>query len=1209
LGKIPKSNVDTVAGQLVGLDKRLKSGGKVAESYNQKIKKIIDSTNGFTTALKTENRELAIGAARLAVSQHRIRNAAHAMDAAKAIFRDMFTVTGALNNALSIMVSRFGTMILLFGAIQQIRKLTQAMGEAAEEMDTNYNRVASIVVSSSMAVGDAMEELSYQVIDFGLRTGVSFDQTSNAIFFLASAGRSAEQIFHEFDDAMRLVLATSKDLTASQEELKISTETFAALMNVYGESISNIGTQAVTARRLSELMFEAFKTQQILLGEFAIGLQYAGTQAKLMDISIEELIASIAVLNTGMLKGSKAGTGYANALRDATQKADKLEEVFGISVKNIGKDFSFLETVVKGIRDRIDETGVTLELMQELFEVFNIRGARAVLTLAVQYDRATKLLGDFSHASEDLTAALDKVNNSLAAQKVRHENIKQVALSMFASVITGGLGYAKILKLMNNDSAVWLKALARASALILAFTGNILGLALAARAIVKNLIILNEFANAAKKSLTWSELTQDWVDLKNAMVNTYKTIQQLEKYADGYIGKLELAESVTSDSINEGLKDIERLSKSAHTSLDEYYDSLVKITESQVRLFSKTGTKLKFDLDTEILYRELELQFEILKHRFEGTTGTIDIDFEIDATDLNRLYSRLTRFNASIEKSGIDILSFTSFAQAYFRDLDVFMTVFNKDIQDAFTVIDASYGNMNKFGEVLKNLLYPKAEGLKAEDLLEGLAARLRKFDKKLKAEGVSDIRDLLGMGDKAKQATLLNEYLLIVQDFYSKDMAIIDKNEDERIKSMFETHKRMIKQEKEYFNQRRTLINNQRYEDFIKSGGRLDEVMSVSFLPAISKRAETALANTQKALLARVNREAAAILAENFQKRIDQSVQFGGEIINLEGKTAKEIVRLWVARFGEIDQFTKHERNELAAIIKDSEEFIRGIIVRDLSWEERDILERVGKAEKIIAEAEREILALKADPDITGSAEARMRFLQSEIDKITNEGFRDLISGAKNVQEEVDRRVKEAIRSMLEEMGLSLDQINDIMKKLSDESSENLIKMKRKFEDVAITANNLASILGDISNVMSDDTGAKKMVASLGLVSDSISDVTQSIGDMAEAWKKEELNAFQWVSSLTNIISSVVRTITSIIDVYRGPAGPSPLDQEFLSPETAGRLSPDYGQSRVVYNNNSLATSFQFLDVSQLTPHTQRSIAEGFADELAEILKSRGDI
>ena len=196
----------------------------------------------------------------------------------------------------------------------------------------------------------------------------------------------------------------------------------------------------------------------------------------------------------------------------------------------------------------------------------------------------------------------------------------------------------------------------------------------------------------------------------------------------------------------------------------------------------------------------------------------------------------------------------------------------------------------------------------------------------------------------------------------------------------------------------------------------------------------------------------------------------------------------------------------------------------------------------------------------------------------------------------------------MLKELVFTIDEINDMMDKLSKDASRDLKIMKKKFEDASIAANNFASILSDISSLMEDDDSSKKMVASLGFVSKAISGIVQELGDMSKAWKKGELDAFGAVASISGIIATIITAVSSIAGLDRDKQI-SPLQEEFLSPEQAGRLSPDYGQARVVYNNNSLATSFQFLDVSQLTPHTQRNIAEGFADELAEILKSRGDI
>lgn len=1208
LGKIPKSNVDTVATQLTGLDKRLKSGGKQAESFSKRIDRLIASTHGMSTALKVGNRDLAVQAARLAISQHRIRNVAHAMDAAKTIFRDMFSAVGFLNNALSIMVSRFGTMILLFGAIQQIRKLSQAMKEAALEMDTNFNRVASIVVSNTTSIGKAMEELSFRTISYATKSAASFDQISNTMFFLASAGRSAEQIMTEFADAQNLVIATSKDLVATQEELKVAVEVFSSLMNVYGESISNIGKEAVTAKRLSELMFEAFKTQQILLSEFAIGLQYAGTQAKLMDISIEELIASIAVLNTGMLKGSKAGTGYANALRDATQKAGKLEQVFGISVKNIGKDFSFLETVVKGIRDRIDETGVTLELMQELFQVFNIRGARAVLTLAVQYDRAIKLLKDFEGAEGDLAVALDKVTNSLKGQEVRYDNIKNVALVMFEQVITGGLGFGKVLRLINDDMELLLRPMAVASAFALGLGVTLAGMALIVRQLARMIIQLGMSMAALEKANPISKIIEEWKEWGRTVKDTYKWFDLLLQYAAGYEGEFNEILAERRAMSEEGQRDAIRLSDAAIESLLKYHSMLIKVIEDQERIFSKRGTELKFNFNTDLVYDEYLMQFEIIKQKILESDLWIEIPLGTSMSDeeFKRVINRLEQFAEGVDKINDPLISLSILAQGNLEIIHRYLKKYNEDIEDMFTILKFSEGSMEGFTKMINNLLYPGKKEDTAAALIEGLRERLRKFVIEARSAGISSIEDLVGLSVRDR-ATFLNKYVLILEEYFSKTRELHNKEGDQRVRDMIDTHNRMLKEEKTYFNNRKVLINEQRYEDFIKSGGRLDQVMSISFLPAISEQATKQLEVLNVETMDRINQTMADLLKVNFQKRIQQTSNFGGELINLEGKTAREIVRIWIERYGEIDQFTKHERNLLQQMIKDQEAKIKEIIKADLSAEERNLLSQAAQAAKIIDDEFREIKRLETlipSPEI----DARIKEIERHITTLTDEKYRDLILGQKRVNAEIERLTQDVIRKWLLGLGLTIDQVNDLMNKLTENASEMLDTMKRKFEDTAIIANNFSSILTDISDLMSDESGTKKMIASLAAISKAVSQITQEIGSMYKTWKLGELSMISIVGGATGILGAITAAISAIAAMRLEPKF-SPLQEEFLSPEQAGRLTPDYGQARVINNNNSLATSFQFLDVSQLTPHTQRQIAEGFVDELVEILKSRGDI
>ena len=287
-------------------------------------------------------------------------------------------------------------------------------------------------------MNQAMESLSINALNFAARYGTAINQISDTMFFLASAGRSTVQVNREFAEAQKLVIATAKDLTASLQDNKEVVEVYAGLMNIYRDANESVAQTQERAAHTAAILFEAFKTQQILISELAAGLQYSSAQAKAMGVSIEQLVATLAVLNTGMIKGSKAGTSLANAMRDTVKRADKLREVLDIDVTGIGKDFDFIGQVIKPIAAEIDRAGVSISLFTKLFEVYNIRATRAIIGLAVQYDKLTKLMGDFDHAQEDLKAALDTVTSSMKAQESRTQQLKTMLMGMIALALTGG---------------------------------------------------------------------------------------------------------------------------------------------------------------------------------------------------------------------------------------------------------------------------------------------------------------------------------------------------------------------------------------------------------------------------------------------------------------------------------------------------------------------------------------------------------------------------------------------------------------------------------------------------------------------------------------------------------------------------------------------------------------------------------------------------
>ncbi len=471
LGKIPPNQVGKVRQQLLGLNKQFKSMGGASK---QASRAIISDMDQAALAIKRGNRAAGIGSVRMLAMTQGFETASQAAKGFVIILRDMFTVVGFLNTAMSIMNSRFGTMIIIFGIVTIFRRLNSALKESAANFDTAARKLRGIVIPSYGDLGSALVDLNATMLSFTAKYGISIDQISDTMFFLASAGRSHAQILSEVVAVQKLVVATSKDMSTTMNDNKVIVETFVGILNQYGTAIKEGADATERATHLASVLFGVFKTEQILIGELAAGLAFAVNQARAMNISVEELIVTIASLNTSMIKGSKAGTSFTNMLRDIIDKQEVMEEKFGIILPNIAGGFSALETVIKPLVRIFAETANQTKFMADLNEVFNRRGARAALALIKTYDKNIAKIKELETAVRDLDDAFKANADSIVLQQQRLKNLGNIFLFFFESIVTGGQGYGDILLLTNNFIEAIARKVATGAATITLIMANLI---------------------------------------------------------------------------------------------------------------------------------------------------------------------------------------------------------------------------------------------------------------------------------------------------------------------------------------------------------------------------------------------------------------------------------------------------------------------------------------------------------------------------------------------------------------------------------------------------------------------------------------------------------------------------------------------------------------------------------------------------------------
>lgn len=1191
LSKIPTADIKAINGQIRQMKATLNAAG--FKKFNQQMDASSLSANRLAAAYDKGNRAAVIGAVRTKLLTHNVNSLSEAAKLGALALKDMFTAVGFLNTALSIMLSRFGAMIIIFAMIAAFQKFKVAIRDASREIDTSFRRVSSIIIDDAGNVSDAMLELSQDAIDFALRYGRSLDEISDSMFFLASAGRTATQVQKEFEEANKLVIATAKDLTAQGQESKQVFEIFSGLMNIYAGAVDSAGKAQYDASRTAAILFESFKTQQILLGELASGIQYAGAQARAMGVSMEELIAIISVLNTGMVKGSKAGTSFANMLRDATKNAENLRRTFGIDVSGIGKNFSVVEEILEPVRKEIDSTGVSIQLFEKLFESFNIRASRAVISAAIQLDKVKKLLKDYEHAEEDLDAAVKIVNNSQKSQEQRTETLKQLWLGLAASVITGGLGIAGVQKQINDVSVVGLKFFATISGVIYETTARVGTLIDILSLLVASFI---KWTGAAK-ALGIEDLINNFASLSSfweRYTTRLKTSRAIWKFVNSDSKNLVSAFQELKEALGVGEDELKRFTETLEQQSRILRDQN-KIISSSISLYDKFGRNIGLLEKNPISFKDiLESDIKSIAAFQDPKNRYIQVDFgnlkfDIDAKNLKENTDAvLEELNTVIKESFIE-----NFSSSISNQFDIFKPPENFD----------------EFKRSIQSLNYSIKSG--AEDSNDAY----KKLQNTLKITR-NEFLGTLGLGIRNLTEDQLKEYWQKVALVYIEGLQEINNIEaDERarnISNLIKSQKDEIRQYERYFQQRFTLINGQKFRDFAESGGTLSDIISIKFDDSLSQEAqskiESQIGSATKVAIDATN----AIINQRLSGRVKDYERYAEDVISIEGKINSKIVGIIAKKGKDIQLLSKSEKEALIASAEDYRDAFEKIIRESFSGSQQIVTDIINKSKDKIDELNEKIKnleALKVSKKFTEKDQKTLDSLRDEL-KLLKYEYTSIIALQNTLEKDISRATDSKVKELADRIRKLIEEAEEKLGVLVEKRNEDLNNLLETIGQVSEGFRNLSDIFSGLSDLLKNDKSFSEHLRKLSEVTSTISTIITGYGKLKTAYDRisEATNSFARSMAEANFALSIIAETLRLINTLTGEQTQSvKLQPEFVDKDPLSSLSPDYGQARNITNRISLVVHNDFLDTSQLTDSKGREIARDIKRWIDDINSSTG--
>ncbi len=268
-----------------------------------------------------------------------------------------------------------------------------ALTKFAGDFEESTNKVASIADTTVMSI----EEIQEGVLNLSDEMGIAANELNETLYQTISATGDTANALDYVEIASKAAIGGFTDTTTAVDGLT-------TVLNAYGlkgkEAMQSVADQMLMAQNYGKTTF----------GEMASSIGNVIPIAASLDVSTQELFASIATLTKNGIGTSEAITGlkaaYSNILKPTKQAKDLSKE--------LGIEFSAAHLKSVGWAKFLDEirekTGGNADKMAELFG--STEALNAVTVLATT-------------GAKDFSGALDAMDNSAGATQKAFETMEQ----------------------------------------------------------------------------------------------------------------------------------------------------------------------------------------------------------------------------------------------------------------------------------------------------------------------------------------------------------------------------------------------------------------------------------------------------------------------------------------------------------------------------------------------------------------------------------------------------------------------------------------------------------------------------------------------------------------------------------------------------------------------------------------------------------------
>lgn len=317
------------------------------------------------------------------------------------------------------------------------------MGQAIVDLDDQLARIRTVVSASGGDIEGEMAAISSAIISTAQNSRVPLKELAETYYYLRTSALSASEAMAAFKATNSLMVATG---IAGKEAAR----GVAGLYNTLKDSMDRSLPIHQQMQKIADLLAYTYATQDVEMSELLSSYAKLAPFITITDNNMTQLVTTMGVLNTLLLRGGSAGRLTGQMFIDIAKKANKLKDIFNIAI-DTSKPLDFID-ILGQLRDRIGDTGkISAETSAKLGQIFQKRSLADALLLISHFDKLTEAEKRAAKEAVGYTQRMEELKmNTIAGQTERLANNIRLLGIEFVNAANGGKGYIQFLKDVNS---------------------------------------------------------------------------------------------------------------------------------------------------------------------------------------------------------------------------------------------------------------------------------------------------------------------------------------------------------------------------------------------------------------------------------------------------------------------------------------------------------------------------------------------------------------------------------------------------------------------------------------------------------------------------------------------------------------------------------------------------------------------------------------